>query len=200
MKRSLKKIGSKVTYANVVSTLCLFLVLGGGAAYAASHLPKNSVGAKQIRKGAVGPSKLSAAAVATLAGSKGPRGATGATGPQGPAGAPGAPGAVGSAKAWALVNNAGVVIRSSGNVAVNEIEPGQYCVAAGPWTTANSAAIATLDYSDSESGADDQVVVSNGNGSSFFNNCALGQFEVRGVTYNETEENNSPIGFVFMIP
>ncbi len=43
----------KLTYSNVVSTICLFLLLGGGAAYAASHLGKNSVGPKQLRKNAV---------------------------------------------------------------------------------------------------------------------------------------------------
>ena len=33
----------RLSYANVVSTLCLFLLLGGGA-YAATKLAKNSVG------------------------------------------------------------------------------------------------------------------------------------------------------------
>jgi hypothetical protein len=47
------RLTDKLTYANVVSTLCLFLLLGGGAAYAASHLGKNSVGTKQLRKNAV---------------------------------------------------------------------------------------------------------------------------------------------------
>ena len=40
---------SKLTYANVVSTLCLFLVLGGTGAYAASQLAKNSVGPGQLK-------------------------------------------------------------------------------------------------------------------------------------------------------
>ncbi len=44
---------SNLTYANVVSTLCLFLLLGGGAAFAASHLGKNSVGTKQLKANAV---------------------------------------------------------------------------------------------------------------------------------------------------
>jgi hypothetical protein len=42
----------KLTYSNVVSTLCLFILLGGGA-YAAAKLPKNSVGTKQLKKNAV---------------------------------------------------------------------------------------------------------------------------------------------------
>ncbi|MFN8160756.1 MAG: hypothetical protein U0R52_06900 [Solirubrobacterales bacterium] len=41
------KLSGKVTYANVISTLCLFLILGGGA-YAALRLPKNSVRSRNI--------------------------------------------------------------------------------------------------------------------------------------------------------
>lgn len=41
-----------LTYANVGVSICLFILLGGGA-YAATHLPKNSVGSKQIQDGAV---------------------------------------------------------------------------------------------------------------------------------------------------
>ncbi|HEY0279013.1 MAG TPA: hypothetical protein VGC32_12170 [Solirubrobacterales bacterium] len=33
-----------LSYANVVATLALLLVVGGGTAYAATHIPKNSVG------------------------------------------------------------------------------------------------------------------------------------------------------------
>ncbi len=48
----------RLTYSNVVSTLCLILLIGGGAAYAASHLGKNSVGSKQLRKNAVTTAKI----------------------------------------------------------------------------------------------------------------------------------------------
>src|SRR6476620_4036641 len=59
----MKKIQGKLTYANVVSTLCLFLLLGGGVAFAATQLPKNSVGPKQLKKGAVTTSKIKNGAV-----------------------------------------------------------------------------------------------------------------------------------------
>ena len=52
-----------LTYANVVSTLCLLLLLGGGVAVAASQLAKNSVGAKQLRKNAVTTAKIKKGAV-----------------------------------------------------------------------------------------------------------------------------------------
>jgi hypothetical protein len=43
----------RLSYANVMSSLAVFLVLGGGAAFAAGHLAKNSVGPKQLKKNAV---------------------------------------------------------------------------------------------------------------------------------------------------
>jgi hypothetical protein len=43
---------AKLTYSNVVSTLCLFLILGG-VAWAATNLPERSVGPTQLRKNAV---------------------------------------------------------------------------------------------------------------------------------------------------
>src|SRR4051794_12277216 len=45
------------SYASVTATLALFISLGGGA-YAAGAFPANSVGAKQIKKGAVERAKL----------------------------------------------------------------------------------------------------------------------------------------------
>jgi hypothetical protein len=87
----MKLVRGNLTFANVIALIALFVALGGSA-YAATQLPKNSVGPKQIKKAAVTPAKLSAAAKSTLtgaagaAGPQGPKGDTGATGPQGSAG------------------------------------------------------------------------------------------------------------------
>jgi hypothetical protein len=70
----------KLTYANVVATLALFVALGG-ASYAAFKLPKNSVGTKQLKNGAVTQPKISAAARSALKGREGPAGP--ANGPAG---------------------------------------------------------------------------------------------------------------------
>lgn len=59
----MKHLRGRLTYANVISTLCLFLVLGGSAAFAATQLPKNSVGPKQLKKNAVGSAKIKNGAV-----------------------------------------------------------------------------------------------------------------------------------------
>lgn len=59
----MRQIRKRLTYANVMSSIAMFLVLAGGAAFAATQLPKNSVGAKQLKKGAVKTSKLDAGAV-----------------------------------------------------------------------------------------------------------------------------------------
>jgi len=52
----------RLSYANVVSTMALFIALGGGA-YAAIELPKNSVTEREIAAGAVGNSELARNAV-----------------------------------------------------------------------------------------------------------------------------------------
>jgi hypothetical protein len=80
----MKRLRTQLTYANVMATVAVFLVLAGGTAVAATQmLPKNSVGPRQLKKGAVTPAKLNRAAKSTLTGPTGPKGATGATGPKG---------------------------------------------------------------------------------------------------------------------
>jgi hypothetical protein len=58
-----KQIRKRLTYANVMSSIAVFLVLGGGAALAAGHLGKNSVGSKQLKKNAVTATKIKKNAV-----------------------------------------------------------------------------------------------------------------------------------------
>lgn len=54
---------SKLTYANIVSSVCLFLLVGGGTAFAASQLGKNTVGSNQLKKNSVTAAKIKANAV-----------------------------------------------------------------------------------------------------------------------------------------
>jgi hypothetical protein len=129
----LKRLRSKLTYANVISTIALFLVLAGGSAFAASEmLPKNSVGTKQLAKEAVTPAKLSKASKTTLTGPAGAAGATGATGSQGPKGDKGDKGERGergekgeagdsATTLWAVVNQNGSLVRGSGVTETKEL-------------------------------------------------------------------------------
>jgi hypothetical protein len=50
--------GRRLSYANVVSTLALFIALTGASAFAANQLAAKSVGEKQLRPGAVTANKL----------------------------------------------------------------------------------------------------------------------------------------------
>jgi hypothetical protein len=72
----------RLSFANVVSCLALFVALGG-TSYAVIKLPRNSVGSREVRDRSLTASDLAASARA-----RGPRGAEGppgAPGPRGPA-------------------------------------------------------------------------------------------------------------------
>jgi hypothetical protein len=81
---------SKLTYANVIATLALFLALGGGA-WAATTLPKNSVGSSQLKNGAVtgGKVKNGSLVAGDFASGQLPAGPAGPAGPKGDPGEPG---------------------------------------------------------------------------------------------------------------
>ena len=53
----MKSARRHLSYANVISTICLFVLLGGGA-YAAARLPAKSVGTAQLKAGAVTGAKI----------------------------------------------------------------------------------------------------------------------------------------------
>lgn len=57
------RLRRKLTYSNLVSTLCLFLLVSGGTALAASRLGSHSVGSAQLKKNAVTAAKVKAGAI-----------------------------------------------------------------------------------------------------------------------------------------
>ena len=111
-----------LTYANVVSSLCLFFALGG-TAYAVSQLPKNSVGAEQIKAGAVRSSEVKDRSLRAKdfasgqlpTGAKGDRGDAGSAGPRGDTGAAGVNG-TNATGLFAVVASNATVTASSGVV------------------------------------------------------------------------------------
>lgn len=91
----------RLSYANVMATLGVFLALGG-VGYATGVVPAGSVGTRQLKNGAVTGAKVkprSLLAKSFKAGQlpAGKQGATGPTGPQGVAGLPGVKGSQGPA-------------------------------------------------------------------------------------------------------
>lgn len=101
------RIRARLTFANVISLIALFVALGG-TGYAAITLPKNSVTSKTIKKGAVTNAKLGKNAVTSgkvkdgsllkqdFASGQLPAGPAGPQGPQGPAGKDGTNGTNGT--------------------------------------------------------------------------------------------------------
>lgn len=59
----MNQLHKRLSYANVMSSIAVFLVLGGATAFAASSLAKNSVGAKQLKANAVTAAKIKKNAV-----------------------------------------------------------------------------------------------------------------------------------------
>lgn len=89
--------GARLTFSNIVATLALFTALGG-VSWAATALPKHSVGKKQLKSNSVVSSKVKDGSLAAgdFKGGQFPVGAAGEKGPegdQGPQGQQGAPGA-----------------------------------------------------------------------------------------------------------
>lgn len=88
----MSRIRRHLTFANVVSCVALFAALGG-ASYAAIQLPKNSVGAKQIKPNAINASKVKDGTLGIAEFNASQRsqlqGPAGQPGPRGPQGQPG---------------------------------------------------------------------------------------------------------------
>lgn len=60
-RSSLRRFVPRLTYANVIASIALFIALGGAAV--AAGLPRNSIGPNQLKRGAVTPAKIRKAAV-----------------------------------------------------------------------------------------------------------------------------------------
>lgn len=117
-------IRPRLTYANIVATLALFVALGGGA-YAAVTLPADSVGTKQLKNRAVTPAKVARETITLFKGQKGDKGDTG---PQGPQGAPGANGINGTNGQQGPIGPSDAYSVSSGNPTSLTLPAGKYVI------------------------------------------------------------------------
>jgi hypothetical protein len=133
-----------LSYANVVASLALFLALGG-AAFAATQLPRNSVGTGQLKPEAVTSGKIAKKTRNQLRGATGPqgpqgktgakgatgaRGATGAKGDTGARGATGTPGTDGTGPALEVFATGKTIGTSATTVATQNLAAGAYVISA----------------------------------------------------------------------
>lgn len=175
----MRTLREKLTYPNVISTLCLFMLLGG-VAYAATQPPKNSVGTKQLKNNAVtgkkikdksiGTNELTPAAVSTLKGAKGDPGAAGTQGAQGIQGTT-------NSGAYATVDGGSEAFVGDhpGFSAVERVLEGVYCLTPTPGTNITHP-IASVDLG--SSGAINNAKLAEPFGNGVVEECDPGELEV----------------------
>ena len=203
-----RRILAKITYVNVVATVALFVVLGGGALAANRYLITST---RQISptvlkrlQGAQGPRGPQGAQ--GLPGSTGPAGAAGVPGAAGPAGSNGSngtnglPGAPGTAVAYGLVSPTGTLDTNiqKGVASVTMGAIGVYCVApAAGVDFTNKRAVAIRDVGNSDPASSIATRAATGS------LCPVGDVEIHTSTItalaptSATAANN---GFFFMVP
>jgi hypothetical protein len=127
-----RKLRGKLTYANVMATVAAFLAFGGGA-YAAFHLPKNSVRSTNIVNGQV--------RLKDLAPSARPSTTTTTT--------PGTTTTTSSPTLWAVVHHvgsSGVLVRSQGALGIQRTAAGNYDIQFNRAVNNCSASATQIDY------------------------------------------------------
>ncbi len=135
--------------ATVIASIALLVALAG-TGYAATSLPANSVGNKQLQANAVTTSKVKDHSLLKVdfAASQLPRGAPGAPGPPGASGAAGARGPTGpsgtAATKWALVGRDGNFVAGSAGVVVVQSGSGQYYVNFGSAVIGHAIEVTTV--------------------------------------------------------
>jgi hypothetical protein len=209
----LSTLGSRLSYANVMATLGVFIALGG-TSYAITQLPKNSVGARQLKINAVTKAKIRKNAITTSkvkdasllakdfkagelpAGAKGDPGVPGRDGTTGTTGTPGAPG---TARAYGLVSHDGTLRaqRSRGvqSVLLTAGSTPVFCITLDESIdSSQTSAIVTPDSADSQTTARDFAYVQ----STPDIRCPDGS-DLQVVT-SSTTQAFVPKGFFFVVP
>jgi hypothetical protein len=143
--------------ATVISCVALATALGG-TGWAAIALPRNSVGAVQLRNGSVTSLKVRDDSLLARdfrrgqlpSGPPGPQGTAGPEGAAGPRGATGPAGPAGTARAYGLVRADGVLdpAKSKNVVSVSHPGYGTYCITLpADIDAAATDVVASIDYS-----------------------------------------------------
>lgn len=132
----LSKLRARLSYANVIATLALFVALGGSSYAAIKVTGKNvrdsSLSGRDIKNSTLTSSdvKNRSLLAADFRAGQLPAGPQGPQGAQGPQGIPGVKGDAGApaTKLWARVSGAGALVAGSGATGVARTEAGRYNV------------------------------------------------------------------------
>lgn len=211
----MSKLRPRLTYANVASSLALFLAVSGGTAIAAA-----TIGTSDIQRGAVTTSRIAPQAVTggkirnntitsrdvrngSLQSSdfaegelpEGPQGPAGPQGPQGPAG----PAGPGGATATGVVSESGSLVYGKGVAAVSVGGPGVYTVTFNQ-NVSECPAVATIGGfqlgGNTQSGTNAGIVTLQPGG----NNNAVAATQITFVTRSgATNFANAPMPFHFAV-
>ena len=141
MKQIKDKVRARLTYANVMATVAVFVALGG-TSYAVTQLPRNSVGSSQIKTNAVRSPEVENGSLRL--GDIGTSARDALRGQKGDTGPPGAP----AAKFFAAVTSGGATPRGNATSASHtSVGSGSYTIGFGQ-TVSSCVYQATLGSTD----------------------------------------------------
>jgi hypothetical protein len=190
-----------LTYANVVSTLCLFVLLSGTAVaatvisgasivdgtIAGSKLKNNTITSAKIKSGTLLKKSFKAGQLAA-----------GPAGPAGAAGAAGSPGGAGTARAFGFVDNSSgtpSLAKAKGGVAVRRSGNGVFCITAPGIDPSTTSMVAVASAKSGSLG-----VIFMGSGLFFSQQCTGSEFQVITVAPSNYSIGLNDASFEFIIP
>jgi hypothetical protein len=201
----LKRLRARLTYANVVSTLCLFVLLSGTAVaatvisgasivdgtIAGSKLKNNTITSAKIKSGSLLKKAFKAGQLP--AGPPGPAGAPGASGAAGPAGP------AGSGRAYGFVDNSSgspVMLKGHGGVSVRRSGNGIFCISTNPGIDPGATPIVAVPSAKSV----EYGLVFVGSGLAYSQQCTGSEFQVLTVWPGDFNVGLNDVSFEFIIP
>ncbi len=194
----LKRLRPRLTYANVVSTLCLFVLLSGTAVAATvisgASIVDGTIAGSKLKNNTITSAKIKSGTLLKKAFKAGQIPA----GPAGPAGAPGAAGAPGTARAFGFVDNSSlspVMSKAKGGVTVRRSGNGVFCITA-PGIDPSQTSMSAVASAKSQAVG----IILLGSGLAFSSQCTGTEFQV--ITMDPANYNvgRNDVSFEFIIP
>jgi hypothetical protein len=196
-----KRLRPRLTYANVVSTLCLFVLLSGTAVAATvisgASIVDGTIAGSKLKNNTITSAKIKSGTLLKKAFKSGQL-PVGPAGPAGPAGAAGAAGAAGTARAFGFVDNSSlspVMSKAKGGVTVRRSGNGVFCITAPGIDPSQTAMVAVAS---AKSG--NYAIVFVGSGLAYSQQCTGSEFQVLTVSTADFNIGLNNASFEFIIP